>query len=68
MNETTKEYRYTNTMGYHKALIVQFPIKENGKYFCTLWSRDTGDLCGSGELTKKEIDEMLRHYGLKADF
>ena len=65
---TTKDYDYTNDKGYHKRLTVHFPADENGKYFCSLWSRDTGDCCGTGHCTKKEINEMLQHYGLTADF
>ena len=63
-----KNYDYINTLGYRKRLTVDTNKLPNGKYSCTLWSRDTGDFCGSGELTYKEIDELLKHYGLSADF
>lgn len=60
----SQHYDYVNDLGYHKRLTVEFPKRENGKYFCSLWSRDTGDCCGTGDLTENEIEEMLSHYGL----
>lgn len=58
-----KEYNYTNDMGYHKKLVVY--DEKNGKFPVMLWSMDTGDLCGSGKMTKKELDDYLKHYNIK---
>ena len=58
-----REFQYTNDMGYHKTLSVDMTIK-NGKYPVQLWSRDTGDFCGSGDMTKDEVNDFLKHYGV----
>lgn len=55
-----KEYNYRNDFGYYKKLIV-YP-KKNDKYPVSIWSNDTGDYCGSGEMTEKQLNEFLHHY------
>ena len=57
-----KQYYYTNDTGYHKKLVIE---EKDGKYYVQLWSMDTGDFCGSGEMTKDELDAFLKHYGIK---
>lgn len=63
MNNEIKEYDYINDLNEPKKLVVH-PLK-NGVYMCTLWSRRTGDFCGSGKLTSDELHDMLAHYGLE---
>lgn len=62
MSKLLKEFHYTNDIGYHKTLAVY--EKENDKYPVMLWSRDTGDFCGSGKLTEQELKGYLKHYGI----
>ena len=62
----SKDFDYTNMLGYHKRLTINC-LPKNNKYFCTLWSRDTGDCCGSGWMSKQEINELLANYGLHFD-
>lgn len=59
-----KEYYYVNRRGINKTLIIEEKNNE-GKYPCTLWTTYTGQLCGSGDKTAKEINEFLSHYGLR---
>lgn len=63
MNNAIKEYDYVNDMNEPKKLVV-YPLKD-GVYPCTLWSRKTGDWCGSGNLTPDKLHDWLAHYGLK---
>lgn len=65
MNKLSKEYHYTNDMGYHKILHVE--ETDNNTYSCQIWSRDTGDFCGSGTLSKQELQDFLTHYGIRDD-
>ena len=60
-----KIFNYTNDHGYHKRLCVY--EEENGKYPCVLWSMDNGELCGTGQLTREEINDLLSNYGLSFD-
>lgn len=57
-----KIFDYTNDHEYHKRLCVY--EEEKGKYPCILWCMDNGELCGSGQLTREEINELLSNYGL----
>ena len=59
-----KEYFYINKLGINKRLVIG-EKKSNGKYSCTLWTTYGGEYCGSGEMTAKEINELLSHYGLR---
>jgi hypothetical protein len=61
----SKEYHYTNDLSYRKILLVE--ESHNGKHQFQLWSQDTGDFCGSGEFTPQELQDFLRHYGIKDD-
>ena len=63
MDNTIKTYDYTNDINEPKRLVVH-PLKD-GVYPCTLWSRRTGDLCGSGDLTPDELHNWLVYYGIK---
>lgn len=65
MSEYLKSFRYTNSMGYHKELAVY--KKVNGKYPVMLWSLDTGDLCGSGDMTTQELNDYLKHFGIEEE-
>lgn len=56
-------YTYTNDIGERKMLCVDEQDK-SGKYHITLWSLRTGDFCGTGDLTRTEIEELLGHYGV----
>ena len=56
------EYTYTNDLGYHKKIVVE--SVEDGKFHCQLWSMDTGDFCGCGDMTADELREFLHHYGI----
>ena len=62
-----KSYCYVNDIGEPKELVVEFPPK-NGEYSVILWSRRTGDLCGSGKMTYQRLKEYLEHYGVQIDF
>lgn len=63
MDNEIKEYNYINDINEPKKLVVH-PLKD-GVYPCTLWSRRTGDFCGSGNLTPDGLHEWLAHYGLE---
>lgn len=60
-----KEYNYTNDLGYHKKLIIG-ELKD-GKYPVTLWSNDTGDFCGTGNMTPQQLTDFLIHYHFTAN-
>lgn len=59
-----REFRYINTLGLHKLLVVEEKPDAERKYACTLWCDDNGEYCGSGNLTASELDYLLSHYGL----
>lgn len=65
MSKYLKSFRYTNSMGYHKELAVYEKVK--GKYPVMLWSLDTGDLCGTGNMTTQELNDYLRHFGIEEE-
>ena len=56
------EYTYTNDLGYHKKIVID--SVEDGKFNFQLWSMDTGDFCGYGEMDADELREFLNHYGI----
>ena len=58
----TKKYQYTNDMGVPKTL-VGTPNKNI--YDFTIWNNLNGELCGSGQLTKEQLDQFLSHYHIK---
>lgn len=58
------EYTYTNDLGHHKKIVVESVNAEDGKFHFQLWSMDTGDFCGSGDVTADELREFLHHYGI----
>ena len=62
--EIIKEYFYINKLGINKRLVIG-KKDGDGKYPCTLLTTYTGEYCGSGKITAKEIDELLSHYGLR---
>lgn len=64
--EIMKEYFYINKLGINKKLVIG-KKDSDGKYPCTLWTTYTGEYCGSGKKTTKEINEFLSHYGLCFD-
>lgn len=57
------EYNYVNDDGRNKKLIVE--KKAEGEYYVSIWSRDTGDFCGAGEMTQEKLDAFLQHYGIQ---
>lgn len=59
----SKSFRYTNSLGIRKELVVE--EKVNGKYPVMLWSLDTGDYCGRGDMTAQELNDYLKHFGIK---
>ena len=58
------EYTYTNDLGYRKKIVVESVNVEDGKFPFQIWSMDTGDFCGSGNITADELREFLHHYGI----
>ena len=57
-------YRYTNARGRRKELWVDNTLYMNDsivKRPFTLWDLATGELCGFGSMTTKELEEMLSH-------
>lgn len=62
-----KSFRYTNAMGLPKKLIVGEPNAE-GKYPVTLWEMVHGEFCGSGTMTKDELNSYLEHFGIEERF
>lgn len=58
-----REFEYVNGYGIPKKLVVG--ESQNGKYPVTLWSMDTGDFCGNGELTPEQLNRYLEHFGIK---
>jgi hypothetical protein len=56
------EYTYTNDLGYHKKIVIE--SIDDGKFHCQLWSMDTGDFCGQGDMTADELRAFLHHYGI----
>lgn len=62
-----KSFRYTNALGVPKKLVVAEPNAE-GKYPVTLWEMIHGEMCGSGTMTKDELNDYLDHFGIKERF
>ena len=60
----TKTFTYTNNLGLRKQLVVDMEINNEGKYSVNLFGPH-GDWCGSGEMTEKELNDYLAHYGIK---
>ena len=57
-------YRYTNALGRRKELRVDNTLYMNDsvvKRHFSLWDLATGELCGYGSMTTKEVEEMLSH-------
>ena len=57
-------YRYTNALGRRKELWVDNTLYMNDsvvKRHFSLWDLATGELCGVGSMTTKEVEEMLSH-------
>jgi hypothetical protein len=50
-------------MGIPKKLVVSDP-NEQGKYPVTLWEMLHGEFCGSGEMTRDELNDYLKHFGI----
>lgn len=59
---TNKSFNYTNDIGESKRIDIG-ELTEKG-YYCVLWSMRTGDFCGSGYMTEKELFEFLNHYNI----
>lgn len=59
----TRTFKYTNSMGIPKKLVVSDP-NEQGKYPVTLWEMLHGEFCGSGEMTRDELNDYLKHFGI----
>lgn len=57
-------FNYTNSMGYAKKLVV-FAPNEEGKYPITLWEMLHGEFCGSGKMTREELNDYLEHFGIR---
>ncbi len=56
-------FSYTNSLGYPKKLVVSAP-NETGKYPVILWEMLHGEFCGSGEMTREELNDYLAHFGI----
>lgn len=65
MGKYLKSFRYTNSLGFHKELVVY--EKVDGKYPVTLWSLDTGDWCGNGNMTIQELNDYLKHFDIEEE-
>ncbi len=63
-----KRFYYTNTLGFHKILNIKETPDIDGKYHCTLWCADNGELCGSGKLTIEEIRENFKNNKIEGTF
>ena len=63
MIEMAKSFEYTNSLGIPKKLVVYDP-NEQGKYPVTLWEMRHGEFCGSGEMTRDELNDYLKHFGI----
>lgn len=61
-------YHYTNDLGILKRISIGALNPITNKYPVTLWELAHGELCGSGEMTKEEINEFLAHYGITETF
>lgn len=57
-----KIFNYINDLGYHKQLVVEDVPGEDGFFIMIFW---TGGLCGTGHMTRTEVNEFLEHYGLE---
>lgn len=57
-----KQFDYTNSLGISKRLVVGEP--KDGKYPVTLWEMRHGEFCGSGEMTREELNDYLEHFGI----
>lgn len=61
-----EKLRYRNDYGLLKEMIIK--PKEDGTYDCQLWCLDTGNYCGSGNLTREQLNKLCEHYGLEERF
>lgn len=62
-----KSFQYTNALGLPKKLVV-YDLNEEGKYPVTLWEMTHGEFCGSGAMTKNELNDYLAHFGIQERF
>lgn len=66
--DNVKTYNYKNAYGYMKQLVVFLDNVEDGKYLANLWCLNNGEFCGSGRLSKEEIQDWLVHYNIADTF
>ena len=56
---------FTNSLGYPKKIVIYEPNAE-GKYPVVLWEMLHGEFCGSGEMTREDLNAYLEHFGIPA--
>ena len=58
---TERVYTYMNDIGEPKAIRISTE-EENDKCHFVIFSRRTGDVCGTGKASLKKIEEFINHY------
>lgn len=61
----TKEFYYTNLLGYHKRLTIT--PKDANIYYYNITCMDNGEYCDHGTITLEKLNEFLYEYGLSFD-
>jgi hypothetical protein len=62
MEKSIRKFQYINAYGIKKQLNVYEMV--NNKYPVELWATRYGEYCGSGEMTKQELNDYLEHFGI----
>ena len=62
MEMIVKECNYRNNIGRLKKIVIY--AKEDGKYPFELWDMQSCEFCGSGDMTREEMNEFFEHYGI----
>ena len=62
-----KEFHYVNDLGRLKKLYV-YDKDEEGLYPISLWDMETGEYCGSNEISVQKLKTYLLHYNIDANF
>lgn len=56
-------YTYINGLGRKKMILIR--EEEPNKYLTNLFDLATGEWCGNGYMTEKELMNFLEHYEIE---
>jgi hypothetical protein len=64
-NEESMTYYYTNKLGVKKSLHTKETA--DGQFDIFIINEENGEHCGTGSVTKEQLDNFLLQYGLKGE-